>query len=81
MDAKVSGEMFSQGEGTVGQKETNKKSIITLMVVAAVGAKVPWKVTYMEGYKVIYEFEEGTPENIKETIPGDFSAAYDAASY
>ena len=51
------------------------------MAVAAVGAKVPRKVTYMEGYKIIYEFEEGTPENIKETIPGDFPAAYDAAGY
>ena len=58
-------------------KLTYMSSIITLKGIAVVGAQVPLKVTYREEstsrrrgarYKIIYKFEKGSPENIRETI-------------
>ena len=52
-------------------------SIITLKVIAVIGAEVPVKVTYTEEstsrrwgarYKIMSKFEKGSPENIREKI-------------
>ena len=58
-------------------KLTYMSSIITLKAIAVVGAQVPLQVTYTEEstsrrrgakYKIIYKFEKGSPENIREKI-------------
>ena len=58
-------------------KLTYMSSIITLKAIAVVGAQVPLQVTYTEEstsrrrgakYKIMYKFEKGSPENIREKI-------------
>ena len=59
------------------EKLNHMSSIITLKVIAVIGAQVPVKVTYTEEstsrrwearYKIMYKFEKGSPENLREKI-------------
>ena len=58
--------------------DVTKMNVKTLMVKMLVGIQVPQKITYVEEgtsqrmgarYKIIYEFKEEVPGNIKETYP------------
>ena len=61
-----------------GRDKLTKMSVKTLMAKPLVGIQVPQKITYVEEgtsqrmgarYKIIYEFKEEVPGNIKETYP------------
>ena len=61
-----------------GKNKLKQMSVKMLMVIVVVEAQVPHKVNYIEegttrtgraGYKVLYKFKKGTPENTRQKIP------------
>ena len=72
MDGEVRSKMFPQGEGT-GQRRTTEcnnrnGNSGSRRTVASEKYDVEEGMSYRR-YRIIYDFEERTPENIKETLP------------